>query len=41
MAIDTVTVFGPGGFCENCNPEHEHPLGNIIEEYEIEIPEEE
>lgn len=27
------TVYGIGGWCENCSPEHDHPLNNIIEEY--------
>jgi hypothetical protein len=34
----TVTVYGLGGFCENCDESHDHPLNNIIEQYEIEQP---
>lgn len=30
-------VYGIGGWCENCDPSHEHPLNNIIS---IEIIEE-
>lgn len=29
-------VYGIGGFCDNCNDSHSHPLNNIIEENEIE-----
>jgi len=25
------TVYGAGGFCENCDTTHDHPLHNIIE----------
>ncbi len=25
----TVT-FGFGGYCENCDPSHDHPLNNIV-----------
>jgi hypothetical protein len=32
-------VFGLGGFCENCDETHDHPLHNIVEV--IEIPDEE
>jgi hypothetical protein len=24
-------VYGIGGYCENCNNSHDHPLNNIIE----------
>jgi hypothetical protein len=24
-------VFGLGGFCENCDATHDHPLNNIVE----------
>jgi hypothetical protein len=24
-------VFGLGGYCENCDPSHDHPLNNIVE----------
>ena len=24
-------VFGLGGFCENCDETHDHPLNNIVE----------
>jgi hypothetical protein len=32
-------VFGLGGFCENCDETHDHPLHNIVEV--VEIPDEE
>lgn len=31
-------TFGEGGYCENCDPSHDHPLNNIIEI--VEIPDE-
>lgn len=31
----TWTIYGFGGFCENCDPTHDHPLNNIISETEI------
>jgi hypothetical protein len=33
------TTYGIGGWCQNCDPSHDHPLNNIIEQ--IEIPDEE
>lgn len=35
------TVYGVGGYCENCNPSHPHPLHNIIEQFEVPEPAEE
>jgi len=29
------TVYGLGGFCSDCSNEHDHPLHNIIEEFDI------
>lgn len=28
-------TFGLGGYCENCDPSHDHPLNNIVEVLEI------
>ena len=28
-------VYGFGGYCENCDKTHDHPLHNIVEEKEI------
>jgi len=28
----TWTIYGEGGYCENCSVDHDHPLNNIIEE---------
>ena len=28
-------TFGIGGYCMNCDPSHDHPPHNIIEEVEI------
>jgi hypothetical protein len=25
------TIYGIGGYCENCNESHNHPLNNVIE----------
>lgn len=38
MAIIQVT-YGLGGYCENCDPTHPHPLNNIIEIIEDETVE--
>ena len=37
MALDT--VYGIGGYCADCNPSHDHPLHNIIEQVEVPDPE--
>lgn len=29
-------IYGIGGWCENCDESHDHPLNNIIEIQEIE-----
>lgn len=31
-----IVTFGLGGYCEDCSPEHDHPLHNIIEDIEVE-----
>jgi hypothetical protein len=28
-------TFGLGGFCENCDSSHDHPLYNIVEQIEV------
>jgi hypothetical protein len=28
-------IYGDGGFCENCDTTHDHPLHNIISQEEI------
>lgn len=33
-------TYGLGGWCENCDPSHDHPLHNIIAEGEYEVEEE-
>jgi hypothetical protein len=30
-----VVVYGVGGYCENCDPSHDHPLNNVISEEEV------
>ena len=37
MAINE--VYGIGGYCEECDPLHDHPLHNIIEQIEVPDPE--
>jgi hypothetical protein len=32
-------IYGPGGFCKECDETHEHPLNNILEQIEIPDPE--
>lgn len=32
-------TYGFGGFCAECDPSHNHPLNNIIEQ--VEIPDDE
>ena len=31
-------TFGFGGYCENCDETHDHPLHNIVEIIEIPAP---
>jgi hypothetical protein len=33
-----VIIYGLGGYCTDCTPDHDHPLHNIVEE--IETPDE-
>jgi hypothetical protein len=28
--MEIETVYGIGGFCENCEKSHNHPLNNIV-----------
>lgn len=28
-------TYGLGGYCENCDSSHDHPLHNIIESIEV------
>ena len=28
--MSTLTVFGLGGYCADCDTSHDHPLNNII-----------
>jgi hypothetical protein len=30
-----VVVYGIGGYCENCDSSHDHPLNNVISEEEV------
>jgi hypothetical protein len=32
-------TYGLGGYCENCDNTHDHPLHNIIEQTEVADPE--
>ena len=29
--MNRMVTFGLGGYCENCDETHDHPLNNIIE----------
>lgn len=29
--MNRVVTFGLGGYCENCDETHDHPLHNIVE----------
>jgi len=33
--MTTNTIYGIGGYCADCTPDHDHPLYNIIEETEV------
>lgn len=33
-----IVTFGLGGYCDNCDSSHDHPLNNIVEI--VEIPDE-
>lgn len=35
----TYIRYGLGGYCEQCDSSHEHPLHNIVETYEYETEE--
>jgi hypothetical protein len=35
MAIKEIT-YGIGGWCEHCDPSHDHPLHNLISVVEVE-----
>lgn len=28
-------VYGIGGYCAECDPSHDHPLHNIVEQTEV------
>ena len=30
-----IVTFGLGGYCEDCDETHDHPLHNIVEETDI------
>jgi hypothetical protein len=34
--VSQIITFGFGGYCENCDETHNHPLHNIVEVTEIE-----
>lgn len=34
-----ITTYGDGGYCENCDSSHNHPLHNIVEQIEVPDPE--
>lgn len=30
-----IVTYGEGGYCENCDSSHDHPLNNLVEVLEI------
>lgn len=30
-----IVTFGLGGFCENCDESHDHPLHNVVDVVDI------
>lgn len=32
--------YGLGGYCQDCSPDHDHPLHNVVEIVEIPDPQE-
>jgi hypothetical protein len=34
--MTTVTTFGIGGWCKDCDASHDHPMFNIVEIYYVE-----
>jgi hypothetical protein len=36
--MSKIITYGIGGYCENCDETHDHPLHNIVEEIEIPDP---
>lgn len=33
--MSRMITYGIGGYCEDCNPTHDHPLHNIVDDEEI------
>lgn len=33
--MSKIITFGLGGYCENCDASHDHPLHNIVEVIEL------
>jgi hypothetical protein len=29
--MNSIITYGLGGYCENCDESHDHPLNNLIE----------
>jgi hypothetical protein len=34
--MSKIIIYNIGGFCSDCSPTHDHPLNNIVEQYEVE-----
>jgi hypothetical protein len=41
MQKGTYIIYGIGGYCAECDDSHNHPLYNIIDSGEYDLPEEE
>ena len=37
--MSKVIIYGIGGYCSDCLPEHDHPLNNVVDEYDLPTPE--
>lgn len=33
--MSRLVTYGLGGYCEDCLPEHDHPLNNLISDMEV------
>jgi hypothetical protein len=33
--MNSIITYGLGGYCENCDESHDHPLNNLVEIVEL------
>jgi hypothetical protein len=36
--MNSIITYGLGGYCENCDDSHDHPINNLVEI--VELPDE-